>query len=238
MKKDKLYIENLFKDLIDKNIFIKATVSNPVNKKNGITKGNLKPVLIKNEIYIQLETFKENKAYHENICFCDFMVKFSKILDEFKQILIVSQGIDYQILKGKNDYTIRENENKKVVKSLEHNKKRQYILEEGKPIPFLVKLGVMGEDGKVFKNSYDKFRQINKYLEFIDDTIREMQNKKLIDNHIKVVDFGCGKSYLTFALHHYLKDIREFTYEIIGLDLKKDVMEKCNRIAKDLDCDN
>ena len=238
MKKDKLYIENLFKDLIDKNIFIKATVSNPVNKKNGITKGNLKPVLIKNEIYIQLETFKENKAYHENICFCDFMVKFSEILDEFKQILIVSQGIDYQILKGKNDYTIRENENKKVVKSLEHNKKRQYILEEGKPIPFLVKLGVMGEDGKVFKNSYDKFRQINKYLEFIDDTIREMQNKKLIDNHIKVVDFGCGKSYLTFALHHYLKDIREFTYEIIGLDLKKDVMEKCNRIAKDLDCDN
>lgn len=238
MKKDKLYIENLFKDLIDKNIIIKATVSNPVNKKNGITKGNLKPVLIKNEIYIQLETFKENKAYHENICFCDFMVKFSEILDEFKQILIVSQGIDYQILKGKNDYTIRENENKKVVKSLEHNKKRQYILEEGKPIPFLVKLGVMGEDGKVFKNSYDKFRQINKYLEFIDDTIREMQNKKLIDNHIKVVDFGCGKSYLTFALHHYLKDIREFTYEIIGLDLKKDVMEKCNRIAKDLDCDN
>ncbi len=238
MKKDKLYIENLFKDLIDKNIFIKATVSNPINKKNGITKGNLKPVLIKNEIYIQLETFKENKAYHENICFCDFMVKFSEILDEFKQILIVSQGIDYQILKGKNDYTIRENENKKVVKSLEHNKKRQYILEEGKPIPFLVKLGVMGEDGKVFKNSYDKFRQINKYLEFIDDTIREMQNKKLIDNHIKVVDFGCGKSYLTFALHHYLKDIREFTYEIIGLDLKKDVMEKCNRIAKDLDCDN
>lgn len=238
MKKDKLYIENLFKDLIDKNIFIKATVSNPVNKKNGITKGNLKPVLIKNEIYIQLETFKENKAYHENICFCDFMVKFSEILDEFKQILIVSQGIDYQILKGKNDYTIRENENKKVVKSLEHNKKRQYILEEGKPIPFLVKLGVMGEDGKVFKNSYDKFRQINKYLEFIDDTIREMQNKKLIDNHIKVVDFGCGKSYLTFALHHYLKDIREFTYEIIVLDLKKDVMEKCNRIAKDLDCDN
>jgi SAM-dependent methyltransferase len=238
VKKDKLYIENLFKDLIDKNIFIKATVSNPINKKNGITKGNLKPVLIKNEIYIQLETFKENKAYHENICFCDFMVKFSEILDEFKQILIVSQGIDYQILKGKNDYTIRENENKKVVKSLEHNKKRQYILEEGKPIPFLVKLGVMGEDGKVFKNSYDKFRQINKYLEFIDDTIREMQNKKLIDNHIKVVDFGCGKSYLTFALHHYLKDIREFTYEIIGLDLKKDVMEKCNRIAKDLDCDN
>lgn len=238
MKKDKIYIENLFRELVEKNLFIKATVSNPINKKEGISKGNLKPVLIKNEIFIQLESFKENKAFHENICFCDFMLKFSELLEKFKQILIISQGVDYQILKGKNDYTIKESKNKRAVESLEHNKKKQYIIEEGIPVPFLIRLGVMGEDGKVFKNSYDKFRQINKYLEFIDDTIREMQNKKLIDTHIKVVDFGCGKSYLTFALHHYLKNIKEFTYEIIGLDLKKDVMDKCNRIASELECDN
>lgn len=238
MKKDKLFIENLFKELIEKNLFIKATISNPIDKKNGMNKGNLKPVLIKGELYIQLESFKENKAYHENICFCDFVIKFSEFLDNFKQILIVAQGADYQILKGKNEYNIKEIKNKKVVESLEHNKKKQYIIEDGKPVPFLIKLGVMGEDGKVFKNSYDKFRQINKYLEFIDDTIREMQSKKLIGTHIKVVDFGCGKSYLTFALHHYLKNIKEFTYDIIGLDLKKDVMDKCNRIASELECDN
>ena len=124
-------------------------------------------------------------------------------------------------MKGKNEYTIKEIKNSRAVESLEHNKKKKYIIDEGVPVPFLIKLGVMGEDGKVFKNSYDKFRQINKYLEFIDDTIREIQNKKLINNHIKVVDFGCGKSYLTFALHYYLNNIREFTYEIIGLDLKK-----------------
>lgn len=238
MKVDKLYIESLFKELVDKNIFIKGSISNPVNKKDGVTKGNLKPVLIKNYIYIQLETFKDKKAYHENICFCDFTAKFSELLDNFKQILLVTQGVDYQILKGKNDYNIKEIKNSRAVESFEHNKKKKYIIDEGTPVPFLIKLGVMGEDGKVFKNSYDKFRQINKYLEFIDDTIREMQNKKLIENHIKVVDFGCGKSYLTFALHYYLNNIREFTYEIIGLDLKKDVMEKCNKIAKELNYEN
>lgn len=238
MKVNKEYIENLFKDIVEKNIFIKGSVSNPINKKNGITKGNLKPVKIKNEIFIQLEYFIDKKAYHDNICLCDFTSKFSEILDSFKQILLITQGIDYQILKGKNEYTIKEIKNSRAVESLEHNKKKKYIIDEGIPVPFLIKLGVMGEDGKVFKNSYDKFRQINKYLEFIDDTIREMQNKKLINNHIKVVDFGCGKSYLTFALHYYLNNIREFTYEIIGLDLKKDVMEKCNKIAQELNCEN
>lgn len=238
MKVDKLYIENLFKEIVEKNIFIKGSVSNPVDKKEEFTKGNLKPVLIKNEIFIQLESFRDKKAYHENICLCDFIRKFSDILDRFKQILLITQGIDYQILKGKNDYNLKEIKNNRAVESLEHNKKKKYIIDEGTPVPFLIKLGVMGEDGKVFKNSYDKFRQINKYLEFIDDTIREMQNKKLINTHIKVVDFGCGKSYLTFALHYYLNNIREFTYEIIGLDLKKDVMEKCNKIARELNCEN
>lgn len=238
MKVDKTYIETLFKEITDKNIFIKGTISNPVNKKDEISKGNLKPVLIKNCMYIQVEFFKDKKAYHENICLCDFMSKFSELLDRFKQILLVTQGMDYQILKGKNDYNIKEIRNNRAIESLEHNKKKKYIIDEGNPVPFLIKLGVMGEDGKVFKNSYDKFRQINKYLEFIDDTIREMQTKKLIDNHIKVIDFGCGKSYLTFALHYYLNNIREFTYEIIGLDLKKDVMEKCNKIARELNCEN
>ena len=238
MKVDKLYIENLFRDIIEKNLFIKGSVSNPIDKKEEFTKANLKLVKIKNELFVQLESFKDKKAFHENIYLCDFMLKFSEILDRFKQILLITQGIDFQILKGKNEYNLKEIKNNRALESLEHNKKKKYIIEEGKPVPFLIKLGVMGEDGKVFKNSYDKFRQINKYLEFIDDTIREMQNKKLIKNHIKVVDFGCGKSYLTFALHYYLNNIKEFTYEIIGLDLKKDVMDKCNKIAQELNCEN
>lgn len=238
MKVDKLYIENLLKETIEKKVFIKGTVSNPVDKKYEVQKINLKPVIIKNEMYVQMESFKENKAYHENLSFCEFTIKFSEVLENFKQVLIMTQGKDFQILKGKNDYNLKESKNEKVLSSLEHNKKKKYIIEEGVPVPFLIKLGVMSEKGEVFKNSYDKFRQINKYLEFIDDTVRELQNKKMIKNHIKVVDFGCGKSYLTFALHYYLNNIKEFTYEIIGLDLKKDVMDKCNKIAKELGCEN
>ena len=198
----------------------------------------MKPLKIKNEIFIQFEQFKDNKAFHDNICIDSSKMKFSEILDNFKQILISVNGSDYQILKGKNDFNLKKTENTKTLKTLEHNKKKNYILEEGTPVPFLIKLGVMGEKGEVFKQSYDKFKQINKYLEFIDDTIRELQNRKLIGSHIKFVDFGCGKSYLTFALHHYLKNIKNFTFEIIGLDLKKDVMKKCNDIAKELKCEN
>lgn len=238
MKVNKEYIENIFKDSIEKNIFIKAIASSPVDKKSEYTKVNLKPVRIKEEIFIQFEEFKDKKAYHENICFASAMIKISNILEKFKQLLISVNGADYQILKGKQDFNLKKSENTKVLKDLDHNKKKNYLIEDGTPVPFLIKLGVMGEDGKVFKNSYDKFRQINKYLEFIDDTIRELQNKKLIGDHIKFVDFGCGKSYLTFALHYYLKDIKNFTFEIIGLDLKKDVMKKCNDIAKELKCEN
>lgn len=164
MKVNKLYIENLFKDIIEKNIFIKGSISNPVNKKENSSKINLKLIKIKNEVFIQLESFKDKKAFHENIYLFDFIERFSEIID--------------------------------------------------------------------------KFKQINKYLEFIDDTIKEMQNKKLIKNHIKIIDFGCGKSYLTFALQYYLNNIKEFTYEIIGLDLKKDVVEKCNKIVQELNCQN
>lgn len=233
MKVNKEYIERLFSDIIDENIFIKGIVSSPVNKEYPYSKINMKPLKIKNEIFIQFEQFKDNKAFHDNICINSSKMKFSEILDNFKQILISVNGSDYQILKGKNDFNLKKTENTKTLKTLEHNKKKNYILEEGTPVPFLIKLGVMGEKGEVFKQSYDKFKQIN-----IDDTIRELQNRKLIGSHIKFVDFGCGKSYLTFALHHYLKNIKNFTFEIIGLDLKKDVMKKCNDIAKELKCEN
>lgn len=238
MKVNKEYIERLFSDIIDENIFIKGVISSPVNKEYPYSKINIKPLKIKDEIFIQFEQFKDNKAFHENICIDSSKMKFSEILDNFKQILISVNGSDYQILKGKNDFNLKKSENTKTLKTLEHNKKKNYILEEGTPVPFLIKLGVMGEKGEVFKQSYDKFRQINKYLEFIDDTIRELQNRKLIGSHIKFVDFGCGKSYLTFALHHYLKNIKNFTFEIIGLDLKKDVMKKCNDITEELKCEN
>lgn len=108
-------------------------------------------------------------------------------------------------------------------------KKKNYILQEGKPIPFLVFLGIMTADGKVINSKYDKFRQINRFLEFIDDVISEIKTSP-----IYIADFGCGKSYLTFAVHYFLTEIKNLPCKIEGLDLKQDVIDFCNDIVKKL----
>lgn len=237
MKADKEYIKNLLKDFFKNKKLVKAVFSN-MKGNYPYTKINIKPLIIKNNFFYQFEQFQNNKAYHSNLTVQESIEKLDDILNSFKQYMIFATDGDYQIIKGKNDFNIKVTKNCREIKSLEHNKTKNYLLEEGKPIPFLIKLGVMGENGEIFKDSYNKFRQINKYLEFIDDTIKELKNKKLIKDSIKFVDFGCGKSYLTFALHHYLKNIKDMKFTIIELDLKKDVMDYCNKIAKELNCEN
>lgn len=237
MKADKEYIKNLLKDFFKNKKLVKAVFSN-MKGNYPYTKINIKPLIIKNNFFYQFEQFQNNKAYHSNLTVQESIEKLDDILNSFKQYMIFATDGDYQIIKGKNDFNIKVTKNCREIKSLEHNKTKNYLLEEGKPIPFLIKLGVMGENGEIFKDSYNKFRQINKYLEFIDDTIKELKNKKLIKDSIKFVDFGCGKSYLTFALHHYLKNIKDMKFTIIGLDLKKDVMDYYNKIAKELNCEN
>lgn len=237
MKVDKKYIKDLLKDFFENKKLVKAVFSN-MKGNYPYTKINIKPVVIKNNFFFQFEQFQNNKAYHSNLDISESSEKFDEIIDNFKQYMIFTTEGDYQILKGKNDFNVKVTKNCREIKSLEHNKVKNYLLEEGTPIPFLIKLGVMGENGEVFKDSYNKFRQINKYLEFIDDTIKELKNRKLIKDSIKFVDFGCGKSYLTFALHHYLKNIKDMKFTIIGLDLKKDVMDYCNKVAEELNCEN
>ena len=132
-------------------------------------------------------------------------------IENFKQILLQIEGADISFIRKKESNLIKT--------SNEHNKKKQYILNEGDKIDFLIELGLMSVEGKILKSSYNKFKQINKYLEFIDDVIEELKAKKLITNHINVLDFGCGKSYLTFALYYYLKNYRkDLTFSIVGLD--------------------
>ena len=155
--------------------------------------------------------------------------KLKELLDNFKQFMIFTTEGDYQILKGKNDFTVKETKRQeREITTLNHNKTKNYILEEGTPIPFLIKLGVMGEKGEVFKDSYNKFRQINKYLEFIDDTIKELKNKNLISDTIKVVDFGCGKSYLTFAPSLLFKKCKKYEIYNHRFRLKK----RCNGLLQ------
>ena len=231
--------ENILSELrknIQEDKFIKIVFS---DRQNGeFNKIIIKSLSLKNGKNIQIESFKDNKAFHKNIELDNFQ-EIEDILkgymENFKQILLQIENLDISFIKKKESFTKKINKNNLIKNYIEHNKKKQYILNEGDKIDFLIELGLMSTEGKILKSSYNKFRQINKYLEFIDDVIEELKSKKLIDNHINVLDFGCGKSYLTFALYylkHYRKDL---SFSIVGLDLKKDVIEFCNKLAQKLD---
>ena len=202
----------------------------------------IKPIILKSTKNIQIESFKDNKAFHKNIDLNNLQ-ELENILKEyienFKQILLQIEGSDISFIRKKENFSRKEKESNLIKTSNEHNKKKQYILNEGDKIDFLIELGLMSVEGKILKSSFNKFKQINKYLEFIDDVIEELKAKKLITDHINVLDFGCGKSYLTFALYYYLKNYRkDLTFSIVGLDLKKDVIEFCNKLAKKLNYEN
>lgn len=115
-----------------------------------------------------------------------------------------------------------------------NNRQKNYILKEGYPVPFLITLGVMTPEGKIINSKYDKFKQINRYLEYINDILPSVLQLKKDESHpLQIVDFGCGKSYLTFAIHYFLTEIKKIDCNIIGLDLKEDVISYCNKLAKD-----
>lgn len=234
--------ENILSELrknIQEDKFIKIVFS---DRQNGeFNKIIIKSLSLKNGKNIQIESFKDNKAFHKNIELDNFQ-EIEDILkgymENFKQILLQIENLDISFIKKKESFTKKINKNNLIKNYIEHNKKKQYILNEGDKIDFLIELGLMSTEGKILKSSYNKFRQINKYLEFIDDVIEELKSKKLIDNHINVLDFGCGKSYLTFALY-YLKYYRkDLSFSIVGLDLKKDVIEFCNKLAQKLNYEN
>ena len=235
--------ENILSELrknIQEDKFIKIVFS---DRQNGeFNKIIIKSLSLKNGKNIQIESFKDNKAFHKNIELNNIQ-EIENILKEyienFKQILLQVENFDVSFIRKKESFIKRENKNNLIKNSNEHNKKKQYILNEGDKIDFLIELGLMSTEGKILKSSYNKFRQINKYLEFIDDIIEELKSKKLIDNHINVLDFGCGKSYLTFALYYYLKNYRkDLSFSIVDLDLKKDVIEFCNKLAQKLNYNN
>lgn len=202
-----------------------------------------KPVS-KSELYIkctleqrtgfwQLTRYTQKQAFHENIPSEDLLQALENtIQDHYLQVNAFSSEREHCILlskKGTCTYreTVMPAESRAAAVREEHNRKKQYILEEGKPIAPLVDMGVFTREGKVVRSMYDKFRQINRFLEILED---ELANWK--GDSIHVIDFGCGKSYLTFIVYYYLTEIRGIRAEIIGLDLKADVIGKCSRAAQ------
>lgn len=238
MEKENILFESIKNIQEDK--LIKIVFSD--RKSGDFNKVIIKPIILKSVKNIQIESFKDNKAFHKNIDLNNLKEledNLKEYIDNFKQILLQIEGSDISFIRKKENFSRKEKESNLIKTSNEHNKKKQYILNEGDKIDFLIELGLMSVEGKILKSSYNKFKQINKYLEFIDDVIEELKAKKLITNHINVLDFGFGKSYLTFALYYYLKNYRkDLTFSIVGLDLKKDVIEFCNKLAKKLNYEN
>ena len=238
MEKENILFE--LKKNIQEDKLIKIVFSD--RKSGDFNKVIIKPIILKSAKNIQIESFKDNKAFHKNIDLNNLQEledNLKEYIDNFKQILLQIEGSDISFIRKKENFSRKEKESNLIKTSNEHNKKKQYILNEGDKIDFLIELGLMSVEGKILKSSFNKFKQINKYLEFIDDVIEELKAKKLITNHINVLDFGCGKSYLTFALYYYLKNYRkDLTFSIVGLDLKKDVIAFCNKLAKKLNYEN
>lgn len=223
------------------------------------SKVKVRPVLIRDELLFQETLYRGTQVFHENFGSEEMIGRIEKYMEEvFKQgeikaaaeevVVLVSKKGKMTIKRRKKMNSQRagvqaDDEKKLAVKSvlqddialknnpaLQHNRSKQYILMDGKPVDFLVGLGVQTPDGKVTKNRYDKFRQINRYLEFIEDVLEELPG----DRTIRIIDFGCGKSYLTFAMYYYLHELQHRDIEVTGLDLKADVIRHCNELAKKL----
>lgn len=223
-------------ELLDKclNInLIDLTISGRKKKSGeGADKVKLRPVMLKDRLLFQASEYIGTKVFHQNYEAAEARAYIEGLLNtSFKQAQFKMTDADAQVLSGKNgNMNIRYKANCGIrqQKELSHNRSKKYILEEGTPVGFLVDLGVMTKDGKIVRQKYDKYRQINRFLEFIEDIIPQLDSTR----EQTIIDFGCGKSYLTFAVYYYLKVLKGLDIRIIGLDLKQDVIEECSRLAK------
>lgn len=229
-------IYEIIKNSLSENKFIYGVFTTPRNKaKIPFVRITARPVSIKFENFIQFEKFTDKQVFHENYSYekaADEIVNL--IINEYKNINIFTEDSDFQlIVSKKGSVKITEKEPSKKQKTDDHNKQKQYIIKEHESCDFLTHLGVMNNNGDVYAKKYDKFKQINKFLEIVDDSLKD---KKLEDDFM-IIDFGCGKAYLTFALYYYFYYIRKVRVKIIGLDLKEDVIKFCNETAEKLNYD-
>ena len=215
--------------------FIQAVLSNTRDAEQG-SKVKIRPVLIKGELYFQETLYRGTQVFHENFKEQEMVDRIVNYLTKlFKQGEFQAQDKDAVVLVSKKGkltvkYKQKQGEKRENGEALSHNRRKQYILQEGSPVDFLVGLGVQTPDGRIARARYDKFRQINRYLEFIEDVLDELPG----DRKLRIIDFGCGKSYLTFAMYYYLHELQHRDIEVTGLDLKADVISHCNQLAEKL----
>ena len=215
-------------------------MSNPTDS-GKISRSRIRPLLMKGRLVFQAEEQAGKQAFHRNLDKDEAADYVTGLLEgSFRQAEITSGlGKALILVSKKGKVTVKVKRYPESVRiqpagepgspgPLSHNRKKHYILEEGIPVPFLVDLGVMTKEGRVVNSRYDKYRQINRFLEFIEDILPNLDQ----DRESTIIDFGCGKSYLTFAMYYYLKELKGYPVRIIGLDLKEDVIEHCSRLGR------
>lgn len=228
-------LSKAIEDIASSNI-IKLVISNKLNRDVKYNKINIQLKTKGNKEFYQIEKFTDKQVFHENITVENLEEKLKELVEgNYKQLTAWSNEaiLDLKISKkGKIHLSKKKSDNSKVAIS-SHNKEKNYILREGMNIPPLVDLGVFTKEGKIVNSKYDKYKQINRFIEIIDDEIKKNNYEELT-----ILDFGCGKSYLTFVLYFYFVEIKKIKVKMIGLDLKEDVIKKCNDIAKRYNYEN
>lgn len=218
---------------------LSATFSQP-RRKDGTAarKVTVRPIRQKNGLVYQFEKRVGSQAFHENVPQQEAAARLIATMAEYRQALLKTSEADTQLLANKKGAVAmlqgKPTGKPQSLTPAAHNRVKSYLIPEGEPAAFLVQLGVMTPDGRVVKAKYDKFRQINRFLEMVADVLPALPRGK----PLTVVDFGCGKSYLTFALYHLLAIRERLPVRIVGLDLKADVIRDCAKLASDLGWDN
>lgn len=212
-----------FLNIVELQLPIKIIISNA-------TSGNYKKIIfekIKDNYYISKYT--EKQVFNENIPTSNLREKIADFFGDFKQINAFDNDTEYQLKKSKKDkmFFSKSQLKQKMNERTEQNIKKNRILPEGEIIEPLIDMGIFTKDGKVVSSMYDKYKQINRFIELIDDKVKELNLKK-----INIIDFGCGKSYLTFVVYYYFKFIKKIDVNMVGLDLKRDVIDNCNKASQ------
>lgn len=224
------------KELLDKCIndrLIDLTISGQrVKNEEAAMRVKIRPVQLKDEIKYQASEFVGKKVLHANYSEKEIKTRIIEYMQNtFKQAQFNMTDASATVLSSKKGACTCKYKRLAQIKSqkdMSHNRTKTYILKEGEKVDFLVDLGVMTKEGAIVRTRYDKFRQINRFLEYIEDILPKLDKER----ELTIIDFGCGKSYLTFAMYYYLHELKSYDIRIIGLDLKTDVIRKCNELAK------
>ena len=216
--------------------FLRLTLSQLITPiPGGSPKVTVRPVLLREETRYQWTSRSGSQEHHENLSSAEFLQRVASVFCGIFADAHLFTTLEDLSFKRHRSGQVRFKKSKPSLKAepdLSHNREKQYLIPAGIPCPFLIEIGVMLPNGQVRSAMYPKFRQINRYLEFVEDLLPSLP----AEGTLHIVDFGCGKSYLTFAVHHLLTRIHRRDVAIVGLDVKQDVIADCTRIARILGC--